>query len=235
MPIGVVIADHQTLERDGIAVLLKTFRDIEVLGVADNGLDAAQLARESRPDVALVELYLQGLDGVATTRAIKRDSPEVEVVILSDSDDEQEILNAIQAGARGFILKTADIGDLANTIRRVAEGGIALSDEHLTKLLAGLSQTQEAPTEQWTKSPGISELTQRELEVLAYVAQGHSNKEIASILYLSENTVRAHVRSLMKKVTAANRTQLAIFGLKMGIGFQESASSHSHAGHGDDY
>lgn len=164
----------------------------------------------------LIDIYLPSLDGISATRLIKREVPSAEVVALSASTDEEDIVEVMQAGARGYIPKTVDSQTFLNELREVLSGGLAISPDITSKLVSGLS-VRGRPAH-----PGAAEsaaaLTPREREVLELVARGFTNKEIAAKLAMSENTARAHVRSLMQKLNVDNRTRLAVQGTREGMG-----------------
>ena len=214
MTARVLVVDDHVLVRQGIVRLLQDETDIEVVGEASNGFEAVNKARDLEVDIVLMDLYMAGLDGVATTRLIKRDLPNVEVIIVTASDEEDDLLEAIQAGARGYVIKSVDISDLIQQIRQVLTGGVGMTNDLTTKLVTGLARRgSKSLNADLTKRDS---LTEREKEVLGLIAQGATNKEIAASLFISENTVRAHVRTLMQKLHMDNRTQLAVYGVHEG-------------------
>ncbi len=215
MTARVLVVDDHVLVRQGIVRLLQDETDIEVVGEASNGFEAVNKARDLEADIVLMDLYMSGLDGVATTRLIKRELPNVEVIIVTASDDEDDLFEAIQAGARGYVIKSVDISDLIQQIRQVLTGGVGMTNDLTTKLVTGLARRgSKSLNADLTKRDS---LTEREKEVLGLIAQGATNKEIAASLFISENTVRAHVRTLMQKLHLDNRTQLAVYGVHEGL------------------
>ena len=215
MTARVLVVDDHVLVRQGIVRLLQDETDIEVVGEASNGFEAFNKARDLEVDIVLMDLYMAGLDGVATTRLIKRDLPTVEVINVTASDEEDDLFEAIQAGARGYVIKSVDISDLIQQIRQVLTGGVGMTDDLTTKLVTGLARRgSKSLNSDLTKRDS---LTEREKEVLGLIAQGATNKEIAASLFISENTVRAHVRTLMQKLHLDNRTQLAVYGVHEGL------------------
>ena len=192
MTARVLVVDDHVLVRQGIVRLLRDETDIEVVGEASSGFEAVNKARDLEADIILMDLYMAGLDGVSTTRLIKRELPKVEVIIVTASEEEDDLFEAIQAGARGYVIKSVDISDLVQQIRQVLTGGVGMTYDLTTKLVTGLarrgSKLLNADLAQ------RDSLTDREKEVLGLIAQGATNKEIAASLFISENTVRAHVR-----------------------------------------
>ena len=209
-----LVVDDHTLVREGIVRLLSDQSEIEVVGEAANGFEAIAKARELNVDVVLMDLYMPGLDGVATTRLIRREIPNVAVIVLTASDDEDDLFEAIQAGARGYILKSVDNAAFLRQLNQVVSGGVGMAEEVTTKLVTGLARRG---AETLNPDHTVREaLTKREKEVLVQISKGTTNREIASALYISENTVRAHVRTLMQKLQLENRTQLAVYGVHEG-------------------
>ena len=216
MAVRLLVVDDHTLVRQGVVKLLAGQDQIEVVGEASNGFEAVAKARDLNVDAVLMDLYMPSLDGVATTRLIKRELPNVQIIILTVSNEEEDLFEAIQAGARGYILKSIDASDLIRQLRQVLSGGVAMTDDLTNMLVTGLARRRS-----WTFGPSRTEnetLTDREKEVLGEIAKGATNKEIASTLVISENTVRAHVRTLMQKLHLENRTQLAVYGVYEGYG-----------------
>lgn len=222
MTIRMLVVEDHTLVRQAIVNLLVDDETIQVVGEASNGFDAVTKARELQPDVILMDLYMPGIDGIAATRLVKRELPNSQVILLTISTEEDDILKAVQAGARGYILKNADAATLIQQIKQVISGGVALSEDMISKLLTGLVKNTHTPTEPDLQQP----LTQREKEVLELISHGMTNKEISAALFISQNTVRAHVRSLMQKLNLDNRTQLAVYGIREGFGLE--AGTHNN-------
>lgn len=215
MGIKLLVVEEYAIVSDAIIRLLKNESDIEVVGEARSGAQALELAQRTQPDVMLVDIHLSDMDGIEVTRSIKRILPTTQVILLSDSEEEEEILEAVQAGARGYISKRTNAETLIDQVRRVVSGGVGLSEEMTAKLITGLMH--KTTENHYDGGDPMASLTEREKEILALISQGIPNKKIASLLFVSENTVRAHVRSLMQKLNADNRTQLAIFALRAGL------------------
>ena len=202
--IRVASVDDNEIMRGGIRFLMMAFDDLDWVGEARGGEDAVQLCQEVNPDVMLVDMKMQGLDGIETTAAIKQACPEVQVLILTSFHDPDLVRRAMRAGAIGYVLKDASKEDLANAIRSARAGQATISGKAASDLLAD-------PT------PSAIELTEREREVLALLVKGMSNKEIAKQLHRSPFTVRHHVSQLIKRLGAANRAEVAAIAVKRGL------------------
>lgn len=222
MTIRLLVADDHTLVRQGIVRLLDGVEQIEVVGEACDGFEAVSMARDLNVDAVLMDLYMPGLDGVSAARLIKRDLPDVQVIILTVSEEEDDLFEAIQAGARGYIMKSVDSIGLIRQLTQVLAGGVAMNDDLTRRLVTGLARRGSGVLT--TRRPEWEEFTIREKDVLTQIAKGASNKEIATVLVISPNTVRAHVRTLMQKLNMENRTQLAVYGIYGG--YADNGSSN---------
>lgn len=210
----VLVAEHYTLIRQGLVRVLRADTRLNVVGEAENGLDAVTKVQNLRPDVVLMNVALPGVDGIAATRRIRRETPETQVILLSMAvNEEPDILEMVSAGARGFVTLDADASRVVRYIEQVVAGKTGISEELTGKLLESLARGTHL-----RNTSGDNDMSRRERDVLRLIAEGASNKEIASALFVSENTVRAHVRNLMHKIGADNRTQLAIYAVRNGIG-----------------
>ncbi|WP_346922103.1 response regulator transcription factor [Glutamicibacter creatinolyticus] len=214
--IDVLIVDDQPLVRAGISMLLMAEDDIRVIGEAGSGQQALQLARSSCPDVVLMDVRMPGMDGVAATRELVRESkgnPDrlVRVLIMTTFDDEDVVVQALQAGASGYLLKHASPTEIADAIRRVAAGDTWLDATAATRLVQRLRASSAVPTD-------ITEvLTPREQEVLRLVAAGLSNQEIRDTLVLSEATVKTHVARILFKTGARDRAAVVALAYRSGF------------------
>jgi DNA-binding NarL/FixJ family response regulator len=213
--IRVAIADDQMLVRAGFAALLAAEADMEVAGEAADGEEALRLARREKPDVMLMDIRMPGMDGIEATRRIAAD-PDlagVHVVILTTFQLDEYIFEALRAGAAGFLVKDTDAAELLRAVR-VAAGGEALLSPTVTRrlILEFATRTRRA-----RHVAGADELTPREREVVALVATGLSNEEIAGRLYLSQSTVKTHANRAMTKVGARDRAQLVVFAYQAGL------------------
>lgn len=209
MSIRVLIADDQNIIRAGLTTILNGQPDIEVVGQAADGHEAIALAHRLRPDVCLFDIRMPNLDGVEATRRLA--GPEVEdpmaVVVITTFDTDDHVTAALRAGAKGFLLKDAGPDLLVHAIRAAAEGDALIAPSVTARLLARLADAAPATH---PRQP-ITPLTEREEEVAVTVAQGRSNAEIAAQLYISLSTVKFHIASLMSKIGARNRVEIAIW------------------------
>ena len=217
MATRILVAENYNLLRQGIVRLLSNDHELEVVGEATSGFEAITKTQSLRPDVVLLALDLPGLDGIPAPRLIRRETPTVQVILFSTAETpDPNIVEMVQAGARGFITSGADAFNVVRYVKRVVAGHVALCEDLTGKLIDSLARGTHLRAAA-NETPEAS-LTQREKEVLQLVCHGTPNKEIAATLFVSENTVRAHVRSLMQKLNADNRTQLAIYAMRHGFG-----------------
>lgn len=220
MTIRVVLADDQDLVRSGFSLLLSLEDDIEVVGEARNGQEAVELAAQTQPDVILMDVQMPVLDGMAATSRITAELPETRVLILTTFDREDYLFGALEAGASGFLLKTADADELVGAIRKVAEGLALLAPEMTLPLIqrftAGSRQGSVPPLSD-ADAFALGTLTPRERETLALLAQGLTNAEIAAELFLGAATVKTHVSNILAKTHSRDRIAAVIFAHRVGI------------------
>jgi len=214
MTISVLIADDQELVRAGLGMILDAQPDVDVVGQASDGVQAVTMARELRPDVCLFDIRMPEMDGIEATRILAgpdADDP-MAIVIITTFDLDEYVHSALKAGARGFLLKDAGPEMLMQAVRAAAAGDALIAPSITARLLTEFARTedQQAPVQPaWP-------LTEREEEVLLTVARGHTNAEIADELYISLSTVKAHLSSLMTKLEARNRVELAMWAYETG-------------------
>src|SRR5262245_50209176 len=209
--IRVLLVDDHAVVRRGLLGFFELLDDIEVVGEAEDGRQAVELVGEREPDVVLMDLLMPVMDGIAATAEIKSKYPDVEVVALTSFIEEERVTAALEAGATGYLLKDADADDVAIAVRRAQAGEVHL-DPQVARLLANRIRTKRddaAPHEP---------LTEREREVLSLVAKGHSNKEIAAQLDITERTARTHVSNILGKLDLASRTQAALWAIEHRVG-----------------
>ncbi|WP_284576932.1 response regulator transcription factor [Streptomyces sp. 2P-4] len=213
-PIRVMIADDQMMVRQGFTVLLNTQPDIEVVGQAVDGADAVAKAAELGPDVVLMDIRMPGMGGIEATSVITASGSEAKVLVLTTFDLDEYVYEALRAGASGFLLKDASADQLAEAVRVVAAGEALLSPNITKRLITEFSRlgAPRAPSK-----ARIAELTERETEVLALIAQGLSNAEIAARLVVAEQTVKTHVGRILVKLGLRDRTQAAVFAYETGL------------------
>jgi two-component system response regulator NreC len=214
MPLDVLLVDDHKIMRDGIKAILSRADDFRVVGEADNGADAVQFTKRLRPNLVIMDIGLPGLNGVETTKEILRFHADCKVVVLSMYDDENTVMGAIRAGARGFILKRASDMDLLEALRMVAGGGIYLSPLVSDRLL---SRIQKGDLESRQPHSALDVLSPRELQVLRLVAEGKTSKEIGNLLDLSEQTVRSYRKTMMRKLHVNNVAGLTQLALSTGL------------------
>jgi DNA-binding NarL/FixJ family response regulator len=215
-PIKVLIADDHTLFRRGIAAVLASSDELEVVGEAVDGLDAISKAKKLVPDIVLMDLNMPNCSGLEATQALQSAMPGVKILVLTVSDAESDLFTAVKFGARGYLLKKAEPEELIQAIISVAQGGVMVSPLMAIKLLTEFNDraagVEKKPVEQLDAN-----LSPREGEVLQLVAKGATNKEIADSLFISENTVKTHLQNIMDKLHLANRSQAAAYAVKKGL------------------
>jgi DNA-binding NarL/FixJ family response regulator len=214
MSLRVVIADDQELVRTGFALILGSESDIEVIGAASNGREAVELCRRTRPDVVLMDIRMPELDGISATRELLSGHDQrTKVLILTTFDLDEYVFDAVTAGASGFLLKDTPADDLVKAVRVVASGDALLAPSVTRRLIERFASetTSYAPT------PGLDDLTERETEVLALMARGYSNQEIAGELILGETTVKTHVSRVLTKLEVRDRVQAVIAAYESGL------------------
>jgi len=210
--IRVLLVDDHALFRKGLASLLATQPDIEVTGEASDGYEAIQKARELMPDLILMDIWMPNCDGLEATRRVKKEMPYVKIVMLTVSDSDRSLFEAIKCGAQGYLLKNLEPEELFDLLRGVFRGEAPISRPLAARILEEFArQAKGAP------APSSTKLTQREKEVLRLLAEGASNKEIAAALCISENTVKNHLRNIMEKLHLQNRVQVAVYAVKEGL------------------
>lgn len=208
----VLVADDQALVRTGFAMILGAEHDLAVVGEADDGDVAVRRAIELRPDVVLMDVQMPRMDGIEATRRIIEDVPGCKVLILTTFDDDEYLFAALQAGASGFMLKNCPPADLVAAIRVVAQGHSLLAPEVTQRVIARSTGRPRAE-----RSPGLSELTEREQDVLVAMGRGRSNGEIAKELFVSEATVKSHVSRVLSKLAVRDRVQAVIVAHESGL------------------
>jgi NarL family two-component system response regulator LiaR len=207
MAIRIVIADDHQIVRRGIRMFLADDPEFEIVGEASNGAEAVELARLHRPDVVLMDLLMPVMDGITAIGIIRREIPDVEVIALTSVLEDAAVVNAVKAGAIGYLLKDMQSDALLSAIKAAAGGQVQLSPEAAARLVREVRAPNNPET-----------LSDRETEVLRLLAGGMSNKEIAFALGIGENTVKTHVSNVLAKLGVASRTQAALYARQIGLG-----------------
>ena len=211
--IRVLLADDHDLFRTGLRTLLEE-QGVEIVGEAGSGFEAVRIVRESAPDVVIMDLNMPGMNGVDATRHISRDAPLTRVIVLTISDQEQDVMDAILAGACGYLLKDASIQDLLKGIDAAAVGESLISPHIAGKVLQHVRATTAAPEAAATIR---AELSDREIQVLKLIASGNDNAMIARELHISPKTVKNHISNILMKLQIENRIQAAVYAVRSGI------------------
>jgi two-component system nitrate/nitrite response regulator NarL len=213
-PVRILLVDDHVLFRKGVEAVLASRPNVEVVGEAGNGLEAIALAQETMPDLILMDISMPVCNGLEATRRIKVEMPYVKVVMVTVSEDDEDLFEAIKHGAQGYVLKDLKARQLFDVIDAVSEGQACLSGVVAARILQEFQQ----PTEGGAPEPETTEpLTTREIQVLRLVVEGRSNREIAQTLVLSESTVKNHLRNILDKLHLRNRIQLAVYAVRRGM------------------
>jgi DNA-binding NarL/FixJ family response regulator len=214
MSIRVLLVDDQALVRSGFRLILETRDDLEVVGEAEDGLEAVELGRTLRPDVILMDVRMPNVDGVEATRRLAALGSTALVLILTTFDLDEYVYEAIRAGASGFLLKDVQPAQLVEAVRVVAAGEALLAPTVTRRLLDHFAGQLPGSS---TPPPQLARLTERELEVLRLMAEGLSNAELADTLFLSETTVKTHVSSVLRKLELRDRVQAVVLAYRAGL------------------
>jgi DNA-binding NarL/FixJ family response regulator len=207
MPIRVLIADDHSVVRQGLRMFLSVDPELEIIGEARDGAEAVRMAKQLAPDVVLMDLLMPGMDGIRATAAIRRETPDIEVVALTSVLEDASIVEAIRAGAIGYLLKDTEAHELVRAIKAAAAGQVQLSPDVAARLL------KEVRTPEAAREP----LTERETDVLRLLALGRTNKEISHHWFIGEQTVKSHVSHVLNKLGVPSRTQAALYAIRIGL------------------
>lgn len=219
--IRILLVDDHTLFRSGICSLLQKQEGFEVVGEAGDGLEGAKRAKALQPDVVLLDLHMRGTSGLEAVRLISEEVPTARVLMLTVSEDAEDLLEALRSGAAGYLLKNIETEVLVDAVRRTAAGEPIISPQMTSKLIQELRN----PTRPVAVVPSEHDkLSPRERDILGYLTRGESNKEIARHLDLAESTVKIHVQSILKKLQCASRVQAAVYAVEHGFGAREGQS-----------
>ena len=215
-PIRILLADDHVMLRQGTAEILRKEADIEVIGEADNGQQAIDLALQLRPDIVVMDVRMPVLSGIEATRRIRKAMPEVQVLVLTAYDDDQYIFSLLQAGASGYLLKTAPVNELVNAIRLVRSGDSPLDPSIARKVVVRMAGDQGSRILIGEEDSSIQALTFREQEVLQLLSRGLNNQAIAEALYVSNRTVQAHLTSIFAKMGVSSRLEAVLTAIRRG-------------------
>ncbi len=214
-PIRVLLVDDQRLMREGLRILLELEPDLEIVGEAENGQEALTAYADLRPGLVLMDVRMPGMDGVQATRSLRERWPQARVIILTTFDDDEYVFEGLRAGACGYLLKDVSGHDLAAAIRTVAAGGVLIEPSVARKVVDEFARL--APPRHPAGAGLLEPLSEREQEILALLAQGLSNREIAERLILAPGTVKNYVTTLLQKLGARDRTQAALRAHELGL------------------
>ena len=213
-PIRVLIIDDHTLFRSGIRLVLQRQADFEVVAEAGDGLEGAKLAKRLKPDVVLLDLHMPGTNGLETIALLKEESPPSQILMLTVSEDAEDLLEALRCGARGYLLKNIDTDFLLDSIRKAHAGESVIS----ASMAGKLADVMRAPSSVSSmKSHAINQLSPRERQIIVMLASGSSNKQIARNLDLAESTVKIHVQAILRKLNLSSRVQAAVYAVENGL------------------
>jgi DNA-binding NarL/FixJ family response regulator len=217
--IMVLIVDDHPVVLEGLRTMLSTDRNIEVVGEAGDGAEAVAMVEDKEPNVVLMDIRMPNMDGVQATRRIKHQSPSTAVIVLTMYDTDAYVVDAVRAGASGYLLKDATREMVVDTIRAVNSGATLIKTSLLTEAISSLVQSQKGrqPVEAGSPQEGMEQLTAREREVLKLAAVGYGNKDIAKELNITQDTVKKHMQSIMGKLHASSRIHAAIQATRAGI------------------
>ena len=219
-PARLVIVDDHHLLRRGFRSLLASEPDLEVVGEASDGREAIELCQRLRPDFVLMDVRMPRMDGLAATREIKREHPDIVVLIMTMHENPDYLLEALDAGAAGYVLKDTPADRLISAVRRSLNGESPLNQELAAQLLRRLAEERKReaePKRPEPRAPLLEPLTPRELEVLGLIATGQTNQQIAHTLVISKGTVKVHVERIIRKLSVSDRTQAAVRAIEMGL------------------
>ncbi len=212
-PIRVLIVDDHTLFRSGIKLLLQRQDGFEVVGEAGDGLEGIKRAKQLKPDVVLLDLHMPGTSGLEAIPLLRDEVPQTQVIMLTVSEDAEDLMEALRAGARGYLLKNIETDFLLDSIRRAANGESVMSSQMAGKL----ADAMRAPQKGIANEASLEKLTPREREIIVMLSRGVSNKEIARTLDLAESTVKIHVQGILRKLNLASRVQAAVYAVEHGL------------------
>lgn len=211
--IKLLLVDDQDILVEGLKLILGVEDDIEICGTANNGKKAYELCKWNKPDVILMDIQMPEINGVEVTAMIKKDFPNVKIIVLTTFNDDQYIYDSLKNGASGYLLKDTSPSEIARAVRTVYNGGALIQSEVAIKVVNKFSQLAKGNSNKYI-DPKVKLLTEREIDICRLLAEGRNNKEIAEELYISQGTVKNHITKVLVKLDFRDRTQLAIFTVK---------------------
>lgn len=212
--ISILLVDDHTLFRSGIRFLLQRHADFNIVGEAADGVEGIKRAKQLQPDLILLDLHMPGISGLEALQLILQDRPDAKVIMLTVSEDAEDLSAALQNGARGYLIKNIDADYLVRALRRAAAGEAVVAEAMTAKLVA---QLKNGPAQKVEAVSELDKLTPREKDILACLARGESNKVIARSLSVAESTVKIHVQNVLKKLNLSSRVQAAVFAVEHGM------------------
>jgi DNA-binding NarL/FixJ family response regulator len=216
--IKILLVDDHAVVLRGLNFFLSTQPDFELVGEAHNGEDALEKVASLEPDIVLMDLVMPVMDGVEATAQIKKNYPNIKVLVLTSFSDQDHVLPALRAGAVGYLLKDTQPDQLVEAIRGANSGNVQLHPEITSTLMSHIASTPSRTSDCAPTNDALGALTLREKEVISLIAQGMSNKQIAAALFITEKTVKTHVSSILSKLELVDRTQAALYAVKNGLG-----------------
>jgi DNA-binding NarL/FixJ family response regulator len=213
-PIRTMIVDDHALFRRGLEMVLEGEPDIDLVGQASDGAEAVEKAAESLPDIVLMDIRMPRSNGIEACRAVKEAAPSAKIVILTISDEEEDLFEAIRAGASGYLLKDIPLDEVADTVRAVHGGQSLINPSMAAKLLTEFAALARRDDEERAQEVPAPRLTEREMQVLKLVARGMNNRDIAKELFISENTVKNHVRNILEKLQIHSRMEAVMVAVR---------------------
>jgi DNA-binding NarL/FixJ family response regulator len=208
--IKILLADDQDILTEGLKLILGAEEDIEIVGTADNGKKAYELCRIKKPHLVLMDIQMPEVNGVEATAMIKKDFPQIKIIVLTTFNDDEYIYDALKNGASGYLLKDTSPAEILRAVRTVYNGGALIQSEVAVKVLDKFSQLANKAVDKQA-DPKVKLLTDREMEICRLIAEGKNNQEISEELFLSQGTVKNHITKILLKLDLRDRTQLAIF------------------------
>jgi DNA-binding NarL/FixJ family response regulator len=210
----ILLVDDHALFRKGLASLLGDQPEVKVVGEASNGCEAIEAAKILKPDLIFMDINMPECDGLEATKKIKEILPAIKIVMLTASEEDQYLFDAMKIGAQGYLLKDLELKQFLELLQTISKGEAILSSTMATKIFKEFNKSEQ---ESKTSEPSVDELTERETTILKHVAEGMLNKEIADQLGISENTVKIHLRNILEKLHLKNRIQAAVYAVRQGI------------------